>query len=166
MAIHPVVLERFEHSPFSTLPMEPNGTANSWSAIKQYPCPAERSIYVPLDLSIRKALIITNATLHNHPMPLLTKVSLELKEAYRECIKANGCFGATVSKVDNAKSTKLILKGKTLSQFASALYSKCVKRDLLCAFHLYLTGLTKLPPEHYIHGYITTADGGICILSI
>ncbi|KAJ6628577.1 hypothetical protein B0H10DRAFT_1940408 [Mycena sp. CBHHK59/15] len=142
-----------------------DGTANSQSAIKRYPCPAERSIYVPLDLSIRKALIVTNATPHNHPMPLLTKVTLELKEAYRECVKANGCLGATVLKVDNAKSSKLILKGKTPSQFASALYSKHVKRDLLLAFHLYLTGLTKPLPERYIHGYITTADGGICILT-
>ncbi|KAJ7133074.1 hypothetical protein C8R44DRAFT_730272 [Mycena epipterygia] len=73
------------------------------SAIVNRPCEATRTIYVPVDPSIRKAIIVhpTNTT-HNHPMPALTKASFELKASYRECIKAAGCVGATVAKVENA----------------------------------------------------------------
>ncbi|KAJ6573684.1 hypothetical protein B0H10DRAFT_1963936 [Mycena sp. CBHHK59/15] len=98
-------------------------------------------------------------------MPTLTKVSLAVKEIYRECVEASGCIGATVAKVDNAASTKLILKGKTPAAFLPALSSKRAKRDIVRAFHLYLNGLTKPLPECYIHAYITTPDGGICILT-
>ncbi|KAJ6580328.1 hypothetical protein B0H10DRAFT_2443268 [Mycena sp. CBHHK59/15] len=157
-----------------------NGNSQARSQIRQYPCYAERTIYVPMDRSIRKALIVNNDTGHNHPMPTLTKVSLGVKETYRQCVKANGCIGATVSKVDNAQSTKLILKGKTPSDFAPPLHSKRVKRDLVRevkseqfpngldatgAFHLYLNGLTKPLPERYIHSYIANPDGSICILT-
>ncbi|KAJ6613945.1 hypothetical protein B0H10DRAFT_2046774 [Mycena sp. CBHHK59/15] len=157
-----------------------NGNSQAHSQIRQYPCYAERTIYVPMDRSIRKALIVNNDTGHNHPMPTLTKVSLGVKETYRQCVKANGCIRATVSKVDNAQSTKLILKGKTTSDFAPPLHSKRVKRDLVRevkseqfpngldatgAFHLYLNGLTKPLPERYIHSYIANPDGSICILT-
>ncbi|KAJ7094972.1 hypothetical protein C8R44DRAFT_989559 [Mycena epipterygia] len=91
-----------------------------------------------------------------------------------------GPVGATVSKVDNAPSTKLILDGKTPGEYSAALTSKRVKRHLVHqvkaarypnglgvtgVFHLYLNNLTKPLPERYIHGYITTPDGGICILT-
>jgi hypothetical protein len=71
--------------------------------IQQYSCNATRSIYVPKDQSIRKALIIHNNTGHNHPMPVLTKVAFGHKDTYRQCIHANGVLGATVSKIDNGK---------------------------------------------------------------
>lgn len=68
-------------------------------------------MYVPLDPSIRKALVIHNKnnTAHNHPMPPLTKVSYQLKATYRECIKAVGCVGATVAKVENGANFNLEL---------------------------------------------------------
>ncbi|KAJ6605987.1 hypothetical protein B0H10DRAFT_1956974 [Mycena sp. CBHHK59/15] len=132
------------------------------SRIHQYPCPAKCSICVPTDRSIRKALIITNDTGHNHPMPALTKVSLVVKQMYRECVKASRCIGATVSKVDNAQSTQLILKGKTPAAYAPDLHNKQVKRDLV---HEVKNELTKPLLERYIHSYITNAEGGICILT-
>ncbi|KAJ7464247.1 hypothetical protein B0H11DRAFT_1870607 [Mycena galericulata] len=148
--------------------------------IRQFPCSATRSIYVPTDPSIRKALIVQNNTGHNHPMPTLVKASLATKQVYRECVESSGTVGATVAKVDNAPSTKLILKGKTPALFSPALSSKRVKRDLVRevkakkypyglgltgAFHMYMNHLTKPLPERYIHGYITTPDGGICIFT-
>ncbi|KAJ6580022.1 hypothetical protein DFH09DRAFT_1444395 [Mycena vulgaris] len=55
------------------------------SRIINRPCDAARTIYVPVDPSIRKALIIHNNNIaHNHPMPALTKVSYELKASHRE----------------------------------------------------------------------------------
>jgi hypothetical protein len=66
-----------------------------------YSCPAVRYIYIPEDSSIRKVLLIHNDTGHNHPMPMLSKVSFGLKDTYRQCVEANGVLGATVSKIDN-----------------------------------------------------------------
>lgn len=66
-------------------------------------CFAERTIYVPIDPSVRKALIVHHDIPHNHPMPALKKASFELKEAYRQCVRMAGTVGATVSKVDNGK---------------------------------------------------------------
>ncbi|KAJ6632430.1 hypothetical protein B0H10DRAFT_1938053 [Mycena sp. CBHHK59/15] len=154
-----------------------NGT-QVHAVIRQYPCLAMCAIYVPTDRSIRKALIVHNDTGHNHPMPTLTKVSLAVKQIYRQCVEARGCVGVTVVKVDNAPLTKLILKGKTPAAFFPTLSSKRTKREIVqevkhnaipkwprCTFHLYLNGLTKPLPKHYIHSYIMTPDGGICILN-
>ncbi|KAJ7714640.1 hypothetical protein B0H16DRAFT_1435391 [Mycena metata] len=151
------------------------------SRIKQFKCPARRAIYVPIDRSIRKVLLVTNNTGHNHPMPILSKVSVGVKETYKGCVKAAGVVGATVAKVDNASSTKVLLSGKTPSAFAPGLHSKRAKRDIIAAakreqfphgldaavgvFSIYFNGLSKPLPERYIHGYITTEDGGICILT-
>ncbi|KAJ7138486.1 hypothetical protein C8R43DRAFT_1109764 [Mycena crocata] len=150
------------------------------AAIRQYPCPATRTIYVPTDRSVRKALIFHNDTGHTHPLPVLDKVSIAVKEIYRKCVEARGAVGATVAKVDNAQSTKLLLDGKTPAAFLPALASKRVKREIVHkvktahfpsglglagAFELYLNHLTKPLPERYIHSYLTTKDGGICILT-
>ncbi|KAJ6624569.1 hypothetical protein B0H10DRAFT_2186634 [Mycena sp. CBHHK59/15] len=144
--------------------------------IRRYPCNATQTIYVPLDPTIRKALIISNNTGHNHPLPILKKVSLPVQEKYRECVAASGCVGATVLKVDNAPSTKLIFNGDA----PAALASRRVKRDIvrqtkgekyphglgiIGAYELYRTHLTKPLPEKYLHAYITTPDGGTCILT-
>ncbi|KAJ7482421.1 hypothetical protein FB451DRAFT_1393776 [Mycena latifolia] len=107
-----------------------NGQAVTSRTVNR-PCDVTRTIYVPLDLSIRKALVHNCSRPHNYPMPPLTKVSYELKVSYRECIKARGCVGATVAKVDNAPSTELLLKGKTPGEFSPVLQSKRVKRELV-----------------------------------
>ncbi|KAJ6591397.1 hypothetical protein B0H10DRAFT_1960790 [Mycena sp. CBHHK59/15] len=126
--------------------------------IKNYPCKAVRYVYVPKDPSIRKVLIVHNNTGHTHPIPTLSNVSFELNDTYRQCIKAHGVLGATVSKIDNglvvsphrfvvaefdvAQSTKMLLDGKTPSAYAPPLHNKRVKRDLLRAAKL----------EEYPHG--------------
>ncbi|KAJ7476393.1 hypothetical protein B0H11DRAFT_1810084 [Mycena galericulata] len=156
-----------------------NGTQVQ-SRIVNHPCPATRSIYVPMDSSIRKVLIVHNDTGHNHPMPPLTKLSFGAKDVYRECIEKNGVLGATVSKIDNAQSTLIVLGGKTPAEFSPALYNQRAKRDLLHTakrekypagldvagiFPIYLANLKKPLPERYIHSYLTTPDGGIIILT-
>jgi hypothetical protein len=61
-----------------------------------------RSIYVPLDLSIRKALVVhKNDIPHSHPMPALTKVSLDIAKTYTTCIESGGIVGATVNKIEH-----------------------------------------------------------------
>ncbi|KAJ6623694.1 hypothetical protein B0H10DRAFT_1943767 [Mycena sp. CBHHK59/15] len=119
-----------------------NGKSQAWSRIQNHPCPAARTIYVPLDPTIRKALIIhNNNTPHNHPIPPLSKAPLELKAIYRECIKATGCVGATVAKVDNAGL------------------------DVAGAFQLFFDDLKKPIDERYIQSIVALPDGGIIILT-
>ncbi|KAJ7501369.1 hypothetical protein B0H11DRAFT_2224722 [Mycena galericulata] len=109
-------------------------------------------------------------------MPTLVKASLATKHVYQECGVKWNCRRYC----SEAPSTELILKGKTPALFSPALFSKRMKRDLvrevksrkkkkipygLGAFHMYMNHLTKPLPERYIHGYITTPDGGICFFT-
>ncbi|KAJ6573305.1 hypothetical protein B0H10DRAFT_1964125 [Mycena sp. CBHHK59/15] len=149
-------------------------------AIRNYPCSAVRYIYIPDDSSIRKVLLIHNETGHNHPIPMLSKVSFELKETYRQCVDANGVLGATVAKIDNAPATKQLLKGKTPAAYAPALHNQRVKQDIVRAkkLEMYPNGLgidairpmfyeelRKSLPERYIHGYIETDQGELIIVT-
>ncbi|KAJ6629784.1 hypothetical protein B0H10DRAFT_2428145 [Mycena sp. CBHHK59/15] len=121
--VHPTTGLKQRHCPHSHIF---NGQVLT-SSIVNRPCDAARTIYVPVNPSIRKALIIhSHNVAHNHPMPALKKASFELKESYRQCIKAAGCVGVTVAKVDNAPSTQVLLGGKTPAEFAPPLQSKCL----------------------------------------
>ncbi|KAJ6576249.1 hypothetical protein B0H10DRAFT_2236540 [Mycena sp. CBHHK59/15] len=148
--------------------------------IQNYPCDAKRTIYIPKDLSIRKVLIIHNETGHNHPMPMLNKISFAFKDTYWQCIRANGVLGATVAKIDNAQSTKWLLGGKTPAAHAPPLHNKRAKRDILHAEKLekypnglgvdailpmYHAKLLKPLPERYIHSYIKSPKGEIIIIT-
>jgi hypothetical protein len=76
--------------------------------MKRRVCPASRTIYVPMDTSIRMAVVIPDHTQpHNHPMPLFLKVSQEAKAHYSELTLASGLLGATVKKVDNCSTFSL-----------------------------------------------------------
>ncbi|KAF8133571.1 hypothetical protein K438DRAFT_1947662 [Mycena galopus ATCC 62051] len=147
--------------------------------ITAHKCPARRTIYVPEDSSIRKALIIHNITGHNHPMPTIIKVSFTHKDTYRQCIDAHGVLGATVAKVDNASSTQMLLNGKKPSEYAPALYNKRIKKDLLhtkkieqypnglgveAILPMFHADLAKPHNERYIHNYTTTPKGEIIII--
>ncbi|KAJ6550555.1 hypothetical protein B0H10DRAFT_2242638 [Mycena sp. CBHHK59/15] len=142
--------------------------------IKNYPCTALRWIYVPKDSSIRQVLIIHNDLGHNHPCPALSKVTFGHKDTYRRCIQANGVLGATVAKIDNAQSTKMLLAGKTPAAHAAPLHNKRAKRSILHAeklqkypnglgvdaiYSIYRAELTKPLPERYVHSYIETPKG-------
>ncbi|KAJ7225152.1 hypothetical protein C8J57DRAFT_1590385, partial [Mycena rebaudengoi] len=158
-----------------------NGRSVPKSKIKRFSCDASRTIYVPLDTTIRRALIIHKAnTPHNHPMPPLTKVTLKVQEKYRELVEATGSVGATVNKVDHSHSTKLLLNGKTPALFSPALQDKRVKREIVHrvktnkypaglgvpgAFQLYLDDLKKPLDKRYIHCCHTTPDGGVLIIT-
>ncbi|KAJ7748883.1 hypothetical protein B0H16DRAFT_1847836 [Mycena metata] len=135
--------------------------------IQNYACDATRNMWIPKDPSIRKVLIIHGPTPHNHPMPMLTKATFEIKDTYRSIIAASGVLGATVSKIDNAQSTKLLLNGKTPAAFAPALYDNRLKQDMVRAAKLekyrnglgvdailpmYYAELVKPLPERYISG--------------
>ncbi|KAJ6560707.1 hypothetical protein B0H10DRAFT_1966876 [Mycena sp. CBHHK59/15] len=112
-------------------------------------------------------------------MPTLTKVSFGIKDTYHTCIEVNGVLRATVSKIDNVQSTKMVLNRKIPAAYA-ALHNKWVKQDLLHAAKLekypngldvdaiepmFRADLTKPLPKHYIHSYLNIGDGSIIIVT-
>ncbi|KAJ6551069.1 hypothetical protein B0H10DRAFT_2242415 [Mycena sp. CBHHK59/15] len=158
-----------------------DGHAVTRSAIKLFPCFAVHSIYVPLDPSIRKALVVhKNDTPHSLPMPALTKVSLDIAKVYTTCIESGGIVGATVNKIEHAASTTLLLNGQTPALFAPSLQNKRVKRELIHktkvkkypaglgiagVFQLYMDDCKKPLADRYIHCCKTTPDGDLLIVT-
>ncbi|KAJ6518461.1 hypothetical protein DFH09DRAFT_1331945 [Mycena vulgaris] len=158
-----------------------NGEPHMKSAIMKRPCPVQRQIYIPMDPSIRKALIVHPGNIaHNHPIPAFKKVSHEQKAVYKKCIQVAGCVGATVAKVDNAPSTKLLLGGKKPGEFAATLQSSMVKQKLIHetkleaypeglgvkgAFQLFFEDMKKGVDERYIQRIAFEKDGGVIILT-
>ncbi|KAJ7862394.1 hypothetical protein B0H14DRAFT_2575464 [Mycena olivaceomarginata] len=126
-----------------------------------------------------RPLYFTNPTKpHTHPMPPLTKMSVDLKHTYTGCIEDAGTLGATVNKVDNARTTKLRL-GKPPSLFSPAYGNRRHKKDIIFAlkakkypagfgvagvFELYSADQKRPPEDRYIHCR-TTPGGGIIIIT-
>ncbi|KAG6825944.1 hypothetical protein H0H92_001763 [Tricholoma furcatifolium] len=151
------------------------------SQIIQRQCPAKRTIYVPVDPNLQIALVTHPKMIpHNHPMPPMSKVSIEAKTTYRECIEAASTIGATVQKVDNSTSTKLLLGGKSPGEHTPALQDKRVKRSILRevkleknpvglglpgVMQLHLEDLKKPMNERYIHKIVMTDDGGTLVFT-
>ena len=72
--------------------------------IQHHPCPAERTIFVPVDPSMHIAVVVPDhKSPHSHPMPPMIKASFDAKSAYRQCIAANGVMASTAKKVDTGK---------------------------------------------------------------
>ncbi|KAJ6549308.1 hypothetical protein DFH09DRAFT_1502776 [Mycena vulgaris] len=158
-----------------------DGHAVTRSAIKLFPCSAARTIYVPLDLSIRKALVVhKDHTPHSDPMAALTKVSLDIATAYTACIESGGIVGVTVNKIEHAASTVLLLNGQTPALFAPSLQNKRVKRELVHkakvkkypaglgiagVFQLYMDDRKKPLADRYIHCCKTTPEGDLLIVT-
>ena len=65
-------------------------------------CPTRMAIYIPVDTSIRKAIVHLRNP-HNHPMYPKTKPSTEEKDQLRKAINAAGKRGLTVRKLINGK---------------------------------------------------------------
>ena len=63
-------------------------------------CPTRMAIYIPVDTSIRKAIVHLRNP-HNHPMYPKTKPSTEEKDQLRKAIIAAGKCGLTVHKLIN-----------------------------------------------------------------
>ena len=81
-----------------------NGKTQSYLQIIHYNCPTQCTIYVPQDPDLCVALVVhRNNIPHNHPMSRMSKVLLEAKAAYEECVEAASIVGATVQKVDNGE---------------------------------------------------------------
>ncbi|KAJ6475510.1 hypothetical protein C8R45DRAFT_1102787 [Mycena sanguinolenta] len=178
--VHPTTGLKQHHCPHNHII---DGSAVT-SSIIHHECPARRTTYVPLVATVRTALIIhPHNTAHNHPMPSLKKLSLQVKESYRNCVRAAGCVAATVKKVDNGTqippSTRFLL-GMKPGEFAPALQSNKAKQKLVRevkmekypdgvgvpgAFKLFFEDMQKGVDERYIQRLAIMPDGGIMILT-
>ncbi|KAK7012445.1 hypothetical protein R3P38DRAFT_3588241 [Favolaschia claudopus] len=101
--------------------------------MSHYKCRVKRTIFVPRDESIRKAVILHNAIPipHRHPLPPLVKVSLSVQDKYETCIEKRGVVGATVRDVDRAESSLLLCDGQPPSAWSPALGNMRSKRDMV-----------------------------------
>ncbi|KAF8908580.1 hypothetical protein CPB84DRAFT_1744207 [Gymnopilus junonius] len=152
-------------------PHNGNGTK---AKVKQYKCPASRTIFVPEDPTIRKACFVPNYKQpHNHPVLPPSKTPLLVKEAYKACIEKVGLIGATVRTIDNAPTTRLA-REEDPSLLAAPLQNQHVKQDIIRALKkaefpegMNLAGvirvlqedLKKPLRERYIHGFTQGGPG-------
>jgi hypothetical protein len=142
------------HNKIVTLfPEFPHNGNGSQTKLIRRDCPALRTIYVPDDPNIRKAIIVPNHKYpHNHPILPPTKTPVMIKEIYKTCVKNAGIVGSSVRTVDNgafpgpgilaskaifthllvhlARSTKLTL-GTAPSLYAPTLHNNRVKQDII-----------------------------------
>ncbi|KAJ7048929.1 hypothetical protein C8F01DRAFT_1356429 [Mycena amicta] len=149
--------------------------------VVNYPCDAQRTILVPLDPSIRKAMVLHKAHFpHSHILPAFTKKTYQVTTMYEDCVNAAGSTGATPAKVDNASSTSLLLNGKTPAQFAPALQSKVLKNKIVRdvkkkafpmglgvegALYLHRQDAERPPGERYVHRFVMMGSNGTIILT-
>ncbi|KAJ6518252.1 hypothetical protein C8R47DRAFT_1031643 [Mycena vitilis] len=145
-------------------------------------CTAYMTIYVPVDTSLRMACVVFDpAKPHSHPMPPMTKVSLDAKESYRRCVRAAGILGTTVQKVDDAPTTLLLLKGQSPAMFHPSLHTKRLKQGIIRDEKLkaspeglgvagiyarHLKDLDLPPEQRYIQSVTTTPQGRILIITM
>ncbi|KAJ6629706.1 hypothetical protein B0H10DRAFT_2208657 [Mycena sp. CBHHK59/15] len=114
-------------------------------------------------------------------MPPMIKATLDVKEMYRRCVKATGVLGSTVQNVDDAYTTKFLLKGQSPAMFHPALHTKRLKQNIIREEKLtsspaglgiagvwahHLKDLALPIGEHYIHSIITTPGGGVIIVTM
>ncbi|KAK6974246.1 hypothetical protein R3P38DRAFT_2447950, partial [Favolaschia claudopus] len=149
-----------------------NGHVVTNSEMSHYKCRVKRTIFVPRDESIRKAVILHNAIPipHRHPLPPLAKVSLSVQDKYETCIEKRGVVGATVRDVDRGASPNIY------RVLFDAQYDPAESSLLLCqkisagmgipgAFQLFLEDQKKPLDQRYIHCCRAVNDGGVIIIT-
>ncbi|KAJ7712276.1 hypothetical protein B0H16DRAFT_1342718, partial [Mycena metata] len=158
------------------------GKSDGRTPIKHHPCKARRTYFVPTAPKNRRIVIIhPGPTPHNHLMPPAPKVSQAAKQKYAPSVQALGVVGATVAKVDNATSTRLIFDGQTPTQYGPALQDKRSKCDVVAQqkkkaypMGLGINGLWFFHPandfltpcnQRYIHRFVNTPKGGVIIFT-
>ncbi|KAJ8095605.1 hypothetical protein PM082_023011 [Marasmius tenuissimus] len=110
----------------------PHNSDGTFSKMVKHQCKAHRTIYVPLDTSIRMACIVYKVNQpHTHPTLPLSKPSKVAMALYTKCVRAAGTVGATVQSVENAASTKLVLGGKSLPEVHPALMNRRVQQRVI-----------------------------------
>ncbi|KZT34561.1 hypothetical protein SISSUDRAFT_1065206 [Sistotremastrum suecicum HHB10207 ss-3] len=98
------------------------------------PCPARRFIFVPTDPRYSHMAIVVaqlSAGAHNHPMHPERKLTYADKALYAKSVDAIGAAWATVTKVDNAPSTRAYFGTSTLAEKSPAFLDNRKKADII-----------------------------------
>ncbi|KAJ7333283.1 hypothetical protein DFH08DRAFT_966118 [Mycena albidolilacea] len=151
-------------------------------AMIHHTCHAYMMIYVPLDPDLCMACVtFDTAKLHTHPMGPMTKISLNIKEKYRKCVRAAGVLGTTAQKVDDTPTTRLLLNGQSPAMFHPSLHRKRLKQGIIRDEKLKVSpeglGISaiyarhikdlKLPAEErHIRSIATTLGGRVLIITM
>ncbi|KAJ3839444.1 hypothetical protein F5878DRAFT_724507 [Lentinula raphanica] len=168
----------------------PHNADGSLSKLIKHKCEAYRTIFVPIDKTIRQAVIIygtkqtrslANPQPHNHPILPQTKVTHAVESLYLKCIRARGIVGSTTLSVQNAPSTAILLDGKTPETLHPALSDNRQLRRIIRAEKVkhfphgtgwsgvwdeYEKGMKKPMSERYIHKIVTSNTGGRIIFTL
>ncbi|KAJ6611331.1 hypothetical protein B0H10DRAFT_2192985 [Mycena sp. CBHHK59/15] len=103
--------------------------------IEPVTCAAKMMIFCPWEslhptLACMALVVPYPKSGHTHPPPPAGKITQAVAARYRQCVRKIG-LGATVSKVENAQSTKDLLDGKTPGLFHPGLLSRDAKTRLI-----------------------------------
>ncbi|KAJ7730406.1 hypothetical protein B0H16DRAFT_1773850 [Mycena metata] len=106
-----------------------------FAKIEHLTCTAKMHIYCPLESHhpalARMAIVVPDPKSgHSHPPPPNNKCTHAVAARYWECVRKFGP-GATVTKVENAQSTKDLLGGNTPTLFHPALISRDTKTRII-----------------------------------
>ncbi|GJJ10367.1 hypothetical protein Clacol_004593 [Clathrus columnatus] len=139
--------------------------------IKYRECPAGIIILTPIDQTIRKAVVVPLSQPHNHPSFKPDKLTIPAKESWQKAVAITGAFGLTVTSVDKASTTAVILGSDAQTRQFQCLANSHYKSNILGkskrhdypyglqfegVVHLYQTEVSKLPiKDQYIHAILS-----------
>ncbi|KAJ6450516.1 hypothetical protein C8R45DRAFT_848984 [Mycena sanguinolenta] len=146
-------------------------------------CPAELLILIPVDETDSRAVVIPKTGVpHNHPTFPRTKVPFATATKYKECVESTGIIGLTTLQIDNAASTKTLLKGQIPQELHPSMINNRRRRDLVQSVRTTnfpdgtgMNGTVNLPfsqelfrvllpsRNRYIHGVTMQSDMDIII---
>ncbi|KAL1722303.1 hypothetical protein EV715DRAFT_287324 [Schizophyllum commune] len=146
-------------------------------------CPARLWIFVPLDETLRVALVIqgkgkTLPVAHNHPLLASAKAWAGARARFLEAVEASEEIGVTTGKVLKAPTTKLVLNGGRPTDVHPSLANKRILRDLTSkkvkedapagrgvagVFNLLMHDLTLPYQARYVHKVIVNEDHTIVV---
>ncbi|KAJ3831457.1 hypothetical protein F5878DRAFT_636252 [Lentinula raphanica] len=128
----------------------PHNNDGTLSKLVKHRCHAYRIIFVPIDTSIRQAVIVYSAkkqvsdsenstrrvrserpSPHNHPVLVQSKLTYSVTELFKKCIRATTVIGTTTGYLQKATTTSLLLDGKTPGEVHPALTDVRQQRRLL-----------------------------------
>ncbi|KAK7038804.1 hypothetical protein VNI00_010434 [Paramarasmius palmivorus] len=125
----PRVGSKQKHCPHSHIR---NGVAQHSVPMVEHPCGLRRRIFIPTNTSIKIFLLAypDKDAHHNHPVPVLSKITTELRQEYTACVEASGPR-PTVRSVDKSLVTHAKLGGKTPVEYSPAFVNSRAKRQIV-----------------------------------
>ncbi|KAJ2919368.1 hypothetical protein MD484_g1015, partial [Candolleomyces efflorescens] len=130
--VSPRIGKKKSECPYSHFKHDGNSEISVTGKMIKRTCNVKLKIFCPVDESDRRAIVVLfGDDGHNHPVFPPTKLTKQQREIYLDAIRAHGLVGATVSKVNNAPSTRQIYGGNAPSVNNPALANTRKCREVL-----------------------------------